>query len=64
MTLCEVGKVRSCCVVDFNHVQAPWGGIKNSGFGRELGEWGLENFLSVKQVRRVGSKRGTRSHSV
>lgn len=30
--------------------QAPWGGIKDSGFGRELGTWGLDNFISVKQV--------------
>eukprot|EP00252_Welwitschia_mirabilis_P011704 TRINITY_DN26075_c0_g1_i1.p1 TRINITY_DN26075_c0_g1~~TRINITY_DN26075_c0_g1_i1.p1 ORF type:complete len:503 (+),score=113.20 TRINITY_DN26075_c0_g1_i1:151-1659(+) len=31
-------------------VQAPWGGNKRSGFGRDLGEWGLENYLTVKQV--------------
>ncbi|KAE9610052.1 putative oxidoreductase [Lupinus albus] len=30
--------------------QAPWGGNKRSGFGRDLGEWGLDNYLSVKQV--------------
>ncbi|KDD74239.1 aldehyde dehydrogenase [Helicosporidium sp. ATCC 50920] len=32
--------------------QAPWGGNKSSGFGRQLGVWGLENFCSVKQVTR------------
>lgn len=30
--------------------QAPWGGMKHSGIGRELGRWGLENYLEVKQV--------------
>ena len=30
--------------------EAPWGGMKQSGIGRELGRWGLENYLEVKQV--------------
>jgi len=31
-------------------VQAPWGGYKQSGIGRELGPWGLENYYETKQV--------------
>ena len=30
--------------------EAPWGGMKKSGIGRELGRWGLENYLEAKQV--------------
>ncbi|HKS11990.1 MAG TPA: aldehyde dehydrogenase family protein [Pseudomonas sp.] len=30
--------------------EAPWGGYKQSGIGRELGKWGLDNYLETKQV--------------
>jgi len=39
---------RNCSQPTF--VQAPWGGMKKSGIGRELGPWGLDNYLEVKQV--------------
>ncbi len=32
------------------YVEAPWGGYKQSGFGRELGTWGIEEYLETKQV--------------
>lgn len=30
--------------------EAPWGGYKQSGIGRELGRWGLSNYLETKQI--------------
>jgi betaine-aldehyde dehydrogenase len=42
-------------IVWVNHMQptcveAPWGGYKQSGSGRELGPWGIEEYLETKQV--------------
>lgn len=30
--------------------EAPWGGYKQSGIGRETGRWGLSNYLETKQI--------------
>jgi betaine-aldehyde dehydrogenase len=32
------------------YVEAPWGGYKQSGFGRELGPWVSRNISRLKQV--------------
>jgi betaine-aldehyde dehydrogenase len=36
--------------------EAPWGGYKQSGIGRELGRWGLDNYLETKQVTKFVSE--------
>ena len=32
------------------YVEAPWGGMKMSGTGRELGRYGVDSYLELKQV--------------
>lgn len=38
----------NCCEPTFN--EAPWGGYKMSGYGRELGVHGFEEYQEIKQV--------------
>ena len=51
----RVVKAMRAGIVWVNHtqavnVEAPWGGFKQSGFGRELAPGGIEQYLETKQV--------------
>ena len=51
----RIARALRCGIVWINcsqptFVQAPWGGYRQSGVGRELGPWGLHNYLQIKQI--------------